>query len=173
MWIPCNVLKNIEWVSLIARLSNKTRVDPPAFALANTKNRQNNLFTSFIANHPLLPSCLDTRWFIQVTCSKHEQRGTWERPSRPFSWDRFTSPYTSGTNVHFFDGWYYVSHFTYPFCDTDDKSTYRKWTWCVFVLHSLSIEGMHFLQNICNIDTEINCWCTKKQINVIYSLLLH
>lgn len=48
--VPCNVLKNIECVSLIARLSSRTRIGPPAFEPANTRNRQNNLPANPIAH---------------------------------------------------------------------------------------------------------------------------
>lgn len=58
--VPCNILKNIECVSLIARLSRRTRIGPPAFEPANTRNRQNNLPTSLIA-HLWRRTCHGTR----------------------------------------------------------------------------------------------------------------
>lgn len=46
--VPCNVLKNMECVSLIARLSSNTKVGPPAFAKAKIQRKHKYLTVKFI-----------------------------------------------------------------------------------------------------------------------------
>lgn len=48
IYIPCNVLKNMECVSLIARLSSNTRVGPPAFAKAKIQRKDKYLNVKLI-----------------------------------------------------------------------------------------------------------------------------